>query len=217
MTTRSTLFAAALPGACLAQLGIDAAAQQQWTVDDSGGADFTSLQAAVDAAEPGDVLLIYSGSYGGVQLNKTLRLLRPPAAPGQTLPRLAFLDIAGAPAFTLAQLDIQRLRAVGVPQRAALRAHRSARISRAGGGVMCTSRQLSRKARRASKPSPSRAARSSQARGKFSLRGLSPKSSSQSLLWSSRARSKRRGEKRQGPGAGPGSVRLKALWPIGSR
>lgn len=34
-----------------------------WTVDDSGGAQFTSLQAAVDAAGAGDVMLVAEGQY----------------------------------------------------------------------------------------------------------------------------------------------------------
>ncbi|MEA1895631.1 MAG: S-layer protein domain-containing protein [Euryarchaeota archaeon] len=34
-----------------------------WTVDDSGGADFTSIQAAIDAATPGDAIYVYAGTY----------------------------------------------------------------------------------------------------------------------------------------------------------
>ena len=34
-----------------------------WNVDDSGGADFTSIQAAVDAAISGDTIYVYAGAY----------------------------------------------------------------------------------------------------------------------------------------------------------
>lgn len=57
-------------------------AQNVWTVDDSGGADFTDLQAAVDAASSGDVLLVAAGVYGNVAvLGKGLTILGDGAAP----------------------------------------------------------------------------------------------------------------------------------------
>ena len=57
-------------------------AQSVWTVDDSGGADFTDLQAAVDAASSGDVLLVAAGVYGNVAvLGKGLTILGDGAAP----------------------------------------------------------------------------------------------------------------------------------------
>jgi len=34
-----------------------------WTVDDDGGADFTSIQAAINAASPGDTIFVYNGTY----------------------------------------------------------------------------------------------------------------------------------------------------------
>jgi len=40
-----------------------AARGQVWTVDDDGGADYTDIQAAVDAAADGDVILVASGLY----------------------------------------------------------------------------------------------------------------------------------------------------------
>lgn len=46
-----------------------------WTVDDSGGADFTSIQAAIDAATSGDAIYVYAGAYvENVVVNKQLTL-----------------------------------------------------------------------------------------------------------------------------------------------
>jgi len=92
-------------------------AQTQWTVDDSGGADFTSLQVAIDTVSAGDVLRIKPGVYGDVVLNKRLRLLGAPTEPSGVLPVLQSLDIQGSSAFTLAHLEIRRLRAVDVTGR----------------------------------------------------------------------------------------------------
>jgi hypothetical protein len=91
--------------------------QTQWLVDDSGGADFTSLQVAIDTVSAGDVLLIKPGNYGNVVLNKRLRLLGEPPEPVGSLPVLASLDVQGASAFTLAHLTIFKLRTVGVSNR----------------------------------------------------------------------------------------------------
>jgi parallel beta-helix repeat protein len=45
------------------------------TVDDSGGANFTTIQAAVDAAQPGDTIFVYNGTYHeDVLLNKSVTL-----------------------------------------------------------------------------------------------------------------------------------------------
>ena len=53
-----------------------------WTVDDSGGADFSDLQPAVDAASSGDVLLVAAGVYGNVAvLGKGLTILGDGAVP----------------------------------------------------------------------------------------------------------------------------------------
>ncbi|GEM_PF-1622620 len=46
-----------------------------WTVDDSGGADFTSIQAAIDSAISGDTVYVYAGAYSeNVVVNKQLTL-----------------------------------------------------------------------------------------------------------------------------------------------
>ena len=38
-----------------------------WTVDDDGPADFSTIQAAIDAAQSGDVILVAPGSYTGTK------------------------------------------------------------------------------------------------------------------------------------------------------
>lgn len=46
-----------------------------WTVDDSGGADFTTIQAAVDAASEGDTISVRDGTYiENVNVNKRLMI-----------------------------------------------------------------------------------------------------------------------------------------------
>ncbi len=46
------------------------------TVNNSGGADYTSIQAAIDASESGDTILVYNGTYReNVMVNKQLELI----------------------------------------------------------------------------------------------------------------------------------------------
>ncbi len=46
------------------------------TVDDDGGADYTKIQAAIDAAEDGDTVRVYEGTYyGNVIVNKSIDLV----------------------------------------------------------------------------------------------------------------------------------------------
>jgi len=47
-----------------------------WTVDDDGPADFHTIQEAINAANPGDTLNVYNGTYyENVRVNKTLSLI----------------------------------------------------------------------------------------------------------------------------------------------
>jgi hypothetical protein len=49
--------------ALLLALSAPLAAQETWTVDDDGPADFATIQAAVDAAADGDVIVVRAGFY----------------------------------------------------------------------------------------------------------------------------------------------------------
>lgn len=52
-----------------------AALGAQWTVDPAGGGQFTSLQAAIDAASGGDTILVKGGCYRGIVFGKPLSIL----------------------------------------------------------------------------------------------------------------------------------------------
>ena len=55
---------------------VPVAAATTWTVDDPGGADFTSIQDAVDAANDGDTIIVRDGTYHeNVDINKQLTLI----------------------------------------------------------------------------------------------------------------------------------------------
>lgn len=59
------------------------AAVSTWIVEDNGGpgVDFTQIQTAIDAAAPGDTLLVMPGNYTGFSLRKGMRILgQPPAS-----------------------------------------------------------------------------------------------------------------------------------------
>ncbi len=51
-----------------------------WIVDNEGDGDFTSIQAAVNAATPGDTINVYSGTYfENVNINKSVLLIGIPS------------------------------------------------------------------------------------------------------------------------------------------
>lgn len=55
-----------------------------WTVDDSGGADFTKIQDAINNASSKDTILVYSGTYfENVVVNRQLILRGIDTGPGQ--------------------------------------------------------------------------------------------------------------------------------------
>ena len=97
--------------AMLALLLPPATAGSTWIVDDDGPADFDQIQAAIDAAQPGDTLLIQDGSYSVFALDKGLTLVgygsvRVPGVSsvlGITSMELAILD----------QLTLSELRVTG--------------------------------------------------------------------------------------------------------
>ena len=58
-----------------------AAQGQVWHVDDNGGADFTTVQAAIDAAADGDTIVIEFGNDSSVLLGPPAIFAHGPADP----------------------------------------------------------------------------------------------------------------------------------------
>lgn len=77
------------------------------TVDDGGSAQFTSIQAAIDAAAPGDVIEIQPGTYAGFTLAKSLTLLGP--ASGAKPSVITPVFVMGAVDFVIAGLRFDRV------------------------------------------------------------------------------------------------------------
>jgi hypothetical protein len=80
------------------------------TVDDSGGADFTDLPAAVAAAESGDTLLVQPGTYSSFILEgKPLTVLGLASGQVQVLGSTRVRDLSAGTLAVLCQLDLERL------------------------------------------------------------------------------------------------------------
>ena len=74
--------------ACLhLALAVGTAAQSVWIVDSSlgPGTDFTIIQGAIQAAAPGDVILVRPGDYGNFLVNKGVKLMAEPGAPAPVI------------------------------------------------------------------------------------------------------------------------------------
>jgi hypothetical protein len=84
-------------------------------VDDDGGADFTSITAAIAASVPGDVILVEPGSYGAFVLDKRLSLLGRAGAPRPKVSGKS--EIVATGGFTVAGLELDDLFVMGVAGR----------------------------------------------------------------------------------------------------
>jgi hypothetical protein len=109
--TRSRSFVASALAACAALSCLcTAAAQSVHVVKPDGTGDFLTIQAAVDAAAPGDILLVHGGFHENVLLDRGLTLVAMGTAgigkaftgPGAALPALR---IEGLPADELVVLS----------------------------------------------------------------------------------------------------------------
>ncbi|MBI1380488.1 MAG: hypothetical protein GC161_05295 [Planctomycetaceae bacterium] len=79
----------------------------------SGGGDFSELQAAVDAASDGDVLLVEPGTYGPFTTSKALTIVGPAAGPKPLV--LGHSEVTGSRQFALGGLELERLTVRNVP------------------------------------------------------------------------------------------------------
>ncbi len=83
--------------------------QQTLIVDAAGAGDFTDIQSAVDAADPGDLIRIRHGEYQGATITKGLRMVGDPIV--QLGPRVRIaspIEVIGIPAhqiFVAALID----------------------------------------------------------------------------------------------------------------
>ncbi len=97
--------------ALLALLAAPATPQSLLTVDDSGGADFTTIADALAAAAPGDRILVLEGDYAAFTLDKQVVLVGEGAGP---IPRVTGMVLVTTPAgATVAHLQLQRLHVLG--------------------------------------------------------------------------------------------------------
>jgi len=103
--------AALVPIVLLVLLRGAAAAQSLITVDDSGGADFTSIADALAAAAPGDRILVQAGDYAAFTLDKNVVVVGEGSG---EIPQVSGLVLvtttSGA---TVVNLQLQRLHVQG--------------------------------------------------------------------------------------------------------
>jgi hypothetical protein len=106
-----------------------AALATTWIVNASGGGNFTDIQTAIGASQPGDVLLVQPGTYapfaldrglsiigyGACNVSGTITIAGVPAAQTAALVRIeaALLDIQGCDGTVLVQ-DTQQLQSISV-------------------------------------------------------------------------------------------------------
>jgi len=92
---------------CVTLLSVAPLAQSVHVVDSSGAGDFTELQAAVDAAADGDVLLFRTGSYAGGSVNgKGLVLLADTDAAVRLESSLALTGLPESSTLVLSGLEL---------------------------------------------------------------------------------------------------------------
>lgn len=96
-------------------LGLDVARADVWTVNWAGGAHFTDIQPAIQAAADGDVIVVAPGDYGAIQvIDKDLRIL----GAGAQRPRtgaVSITNLASSRVVVLAGLDIRAPLPAGPP------------------------------------------------------------------------------------------------------
>lgn len=82
-------------------------AQQLWTVDDDGPADFTQIQAAIDAAADGDSILVRAGVYARITVDGKGLVIQ---GEGDPLIQVAFVSASAVTIRNLAADKSLRLR-----------------------------------------------------------------------------------------------------------
>lgn len=76
-----TIFVISNGGNKSVNVNMDVIFKPRYYVDDDGGADFTKIQPAIDAASPGDTIYVYDGHYDGSRgngnliINKSIKLV----------------------------------------------------------------------------------------------------------------------------------------------
>lgn len=118
-TPLKTILAPIL-AACAACAASPAALANTLMVDDDGPANFSTIQAAVDAAVAGDVIVVNAGNYTGFTVTKRLTLLGQVVAPPLGVYVVGHATITAPSGATLAGLHLQSVSATGVGGRVRL-------------------------------------------------------------------------------------------------